>query len=468
MIRRHATTFRLALMAGDALGAFFLFCALSIVRFGPAWQDRWAAIGPDAFVVAGVFAALWVTTLFLANLYRMRARWSIRLELVDVLRSALVVAVLVFGLLFAFKLPNVSRLFLLQLFVVEAIATLVGRTVLRLGFRLLRRRGGSARFLLVVGDGPAARDFAARIGPHRELGLRIVGFIATESGPPRHLGPLGDRLGFTDDVPDILHSRVIDEVAICLEADQAALVEPLARLCEDEGRIVRIPLDGAAPTITGGRLEDFDGIEVLSLVRGPDHAAALLLKRLLDLAGAAVGLVVLSPMLAAIAIWIRLVDGGPVLFSQERVGLNLRPFPVVKFRTMALDAEERLSELLEQNVLSGHAFKLDDDPRLTRTGRILRRTSLDELPQLWNVLVGQMSLVGPRPPLPREVAEYDIWHRRRLSMKPGMTGLWQVEARREAEFDRWVTLDLAYIDRWSLWLDLKILIRTVPAMLAGR
>jgi lipopolysaccharide/colanic/teichoic acid biosynthesis glycosyltransferase len=135
---------------------------------------------------------------------------------------------------------------------------------------------------------------------------------------------------------------------------------------------------------------------------------------------------------------------------------------------MGVDAEERLEELRDQNELVGHAFKLDDDPRLTRTGRILRRTSLDELPQLWNVLVGQMSLVGPRPPLPTEVAGYDIWHRRRLSMKPGITGLWQVEARNDPEFDRWVALDLTYIDRWSLWLDLKIMLRTVPAMLAGR
>jgi lipopolysaccharide/colanic/teichoic acid biosynthesis glycosyltransferase len=257
-------------------------------------------------------------------------------------------------------------------------------------------------------------------------------------------------------------------VAICLEPDQAAMVEPIARLCEDEGRIVRIPLDRGAPTLTGGRIEDFDTITVLSLVRGPDHAAALILKRLVDVVGAAIGLVVLSPLLVVLAVWIRIVDGAPVLFRQERVGLNLRPFPVVKFRTMAPDAEERLPELLDQNVLSGHAFKLDDDPRLTRTGPLLRRTSFDELPQLWNVLIGQMSLVGPRPPLPREVAGYDIWHRRRLSMKPGITGLWQVEARRDPEFDRWVALDLAYIDRWSLWLDLKIMLKTVPAMLAGR
>jgi exopolysaccharide biosynthesis polyprenyl glycosylphosphotransferase len=468
VIRRHATTLRLALMSGDAIGSFLLFCALSIVRFGSNWRERWAAVGLDAFVVATLFGALWVSALWLANLYRMRARWSIRSEMVDIVRSALVLAVITFSLLYALKLPNVSRLFLMQLFAVEIVVTLTGRTILRLGFRILRQRGGSARFLLVVGDGPAARTFVDRIRRHRELGLRIVGFVGTEIGAGRPVESFGERLGIIDDIPAIIHSRVVDEVAICLEPDDVALVEPITRLCEDEGRIVRIPLDGSAPLLTGGREEEFDGILVLSLVRGPDRAVALILKRLVDIAGAVIGLMVLSPLLSFVAVCIRLVDGGPILFRQERVGLNLRPFSVVKFRTMVPDAEERLAELLGRNALVGHAFKLDDDPRLTRTGRFLRRTSLDELPQLWNVLVGQMSLVGPRPPLPREVASYDIWHRRRLSMKPGITGLWQVEARRDPEFDRWVSLDLSYIDRWSLWLDAKILLRTVPAMLSGR
>ena len=156
-----------------------------------------------------------------------------------------------------------------------------------------------------------------------------------------------------------------------------------------------------------------------------------------------------------------------MVFRQERVGLHGRPFRVVKFRTMVPDAEEHLAELEALNEISGPAFKLTDDPRLTRTGGWLRRTSIDELPQLWNVLRGEMSLVGPRPPLPSEVLDYDIWHRRRLSMQPGITGLWQVAARREPDFDRWVRLDLDYIDRWSLWLDLKIILRTIPAVLTG-
>ncbi|HET7030877.1 MAG TPA: sugar transferase [Candidatus Limnocylindrales bacterium] len=454
-------------MLADAFGAAGLFWLVSLGRFGPSWRSQWTAVGVDPIVLAAAFASLWVTALWLANLYRLRARWAIRSELFDIIRAATAVAVVVFSLLFVFKLPNVSRLFLVQLFAAEIIATAFVRIGLRLGFRVLRRHGGSARYLVVVGDGPTAQTFAARVVRHRELGLRIVGYVAT--APDTGLvGQLGPRLGWIDDLEDLLHSRVVDEIAICLEPNDAALVEPLTRMCVDEGRIVRIPLRTGAPSLTGGRIEEFDGIPILSLVSGPDRALELLLKRIADLVGAAIGLLILSPVLVLTALWIRRVDGGPILFRQERVGLNLRPFRVLKFRTMATDAEARLEALLEHNVLVGHAFKLDDDPRLTRTGRFLRRTSLDELPQLWNVIRGQMSLVGPRPPLPREVATYDIWHRRRLSMKPGITGLWQVEARREPEFDRWVALDLDYIDHWSLWLDLKIIARTVPAMLGGR
>jgi lipopolysaccharide/colanic/teichoic acid biosynthesis glycosyltransferase len=166
-----------------------------------------------------------------------------------------------------------------------------------------------------------------------------------------------------------------------------------------------------------------------------------------------------------LALAVRQDSAGRALFKQRRVGLHGRTFEVLKFRTMHDGAEDRLTELMELNEIRGHAFKLTADPRVTRVGRWLRRTSLDELPQLWNVLRGEMSLVGPRPPLVSEVQGYNVWHRRRLSMKPGMTGLWQVRARTEQDFDRWVETDLEYIDSWSLWLDLRILLRTIPAVL---
>ncbi len=275
-------------------------------------------------------------------------------------------------------------------------------------------------------------------------------------------------LGTLDQIEEVLHGRVVDEVAICLPAERIGLVEPITRLCEEEGKIVRIPVDEIGLTLPGGRIEEFDGIPVLSLVYGPDRAVSLAGKRLLDLVLGTVALIVLSPVLALVALTVRVVDGGPVLFRQTRVGLHGRPFDVVKFRSMQPDAEEHLDELRDRNEIRGPAFKVTDDPRLTRTGRVLRATSLDELPQVWNVLRGEMSLVGPRPPLPREVDGYDLWHRRRLSMKPGITGLWQVQGRRDEDFDRWVELDLAYIDRWSIWLDFKIMLRTIPAMFQGR
>ena len=191
-------------------------------------------------------------------------------------------------------------------------------------------------------------------------------------------------------------------------------------------------------------------------------------KRLFDVAFGGVALVLLAPLLAFVGLVVRAVDGGPILFRQTRIGLHGRPFQLIKFRTMEPGAEDRLEELMARNEIRGPAFKVTDDPRLTRTGRILRATSLDELPQIWNVLRDEMSLVGPRPPLPWEVDAYDPWHHRRLAVKPGITGLWQVQARQGEDFDQRVELDLEYIDRWSVWLDIEIIVRTIPAMFKGR
>src|SRR5439155_3028267 len=224
----------------------------------------------------------------------------------------------------------------------------------------------------------------------------------------------------------------------------------------------------AGLTVPGARVEEFDGIAIASLVYGPDRTLALVAKRLFVLSLASIALVILSPVLAMVAAWVRLRDGSGVLFSQVRVGLHGRPFTIHKFRTMVQDAEERYEEVVQLSDTTGPAFKMTNDPRITRTGATLRRFSLDELPQLWNVVRGDMSLVGPRPAPPREVAGYDLWHRRRLSMKPGITGLWQVRARRDEDFDRRASIDLEYIDRWSLLLDLRIIVETVPALVQGR
>ncbi len=469
MIRRYALTLHLALGLADAATAATLFVAVSVVRFGPdAWLGTWEAAGIAGPLAAILYGLGWAFTLWLQGLYRLRARWSVRRELLDVLRSAVMLAVLVFAILFLFRLPDVSRLFLLALFPLQVSITVLLRVLIRFGFSLLRARGQNLRYTLIIGANESGVAFARRLAAHRDLGLRVVGYLTGPDDPPSVKGLPARVIGTLDDIEDVLHSRVVDEVAICLPASQWPLIESVAQLCEDEGKIVRIPLHGLGTILESGRVDELDGVPILSLVHGPDRALALAAKTALDVVGAAIGLVVLSPLLGVIALAVLVRDGRPILFRQQRVGLHGRPFGLLKFRTMGIDAEERLAELEAENEIAGPAFKLTNDPRVTRTGRWLRRTSLDELPQLLNVLRGEMSLVGPRPPLPREVAGYTIWHRRRLSMKPGITGLWQVSARREETFDRWVELDLDYIERWSFWLDLKILLRTIPAMLQGR
>jgi len=484
MIRRHATALRLSLAAVDYLAAVAVFVGVSIVRFGPAWREAWQAAAADPWLLAGAYGAGWVAILWLLGLYRLRSRWSWRAEWTDLLRAILLIALLTFAFLFAAKLPNVSRLFLLGLFGAHAVVAVASRGLLRVQLVRARERGRNIQYVLVIGNGPAAHDFARHLEENAYLGLRVAGFLA-DPGPndpapgalpaaappaPAHIraaAPAGT-LGRIDEIETVLLSKVIDEVAICLPPEHGAFAEPIARLCAEEGLIVRVPLVDGATAIPGGRLEDFEGIRLQSLVYGPDRTLALIAKRLIDVAGGIGGLVLFSPIIAVAAVAIRLDGLGPVFFRQVRVGLRGRLFRVLKFRTMVPDAEARRAELLEQNEIRGHAFKVTDDPRVTRIGRFLRRTSMDEVPQFWNVVRGEMSLVGPRPPLPEEVTGYNLWHRRRLAMKPGITGLWQVSARREEDFDRWVRIDLDYIDRWSLWLDLKIILRTVPAMLQGR
>jgi exopolysaccharide biosynthesis polyprenyl glycosylphosphotransferase len=466
VIRRHATGFRALLMAFDAALAVATLVVLSIWRFGEDWDVWWRLIIPVPEVFLALYAAGWVTVLTINGLYRPRARWSVLREAIDVVKATVTMAVITFSVLFLFKLPEVSRLFLLVLFPAQAILTTLTRVILRAALEHIRELGYNVRYVLVLGGGVRGQAFATKLEAHRELGLRIDGFL--DDDPAIQL-PNGWKVhGRLDQLERILHERIIDEGEICLPFSQWNLIDAISRICEEEGKIVRIPIDVLDRAISAGRVEELDGTPVFSIVSGPDRALALLVKRLIDVVVASLGLVVVSPLLLVVAVAIRLRDGAPILFHQERVGLHGRPFRVVKFRTMEVGAEERLAELAADNEITGPAFKVTNDPRVTKTGRFLRRTSLDELPQLWNVLRGEMSLVGPRPPLPSEVGGYDLWHRRRLSMKPGITGLWQVGRRREPDFDRWVEADLEYIDRWSLWLDLKILARTIPAAMEGR
>jgi exopolysaccharide biosynthesis polyprenyl glycosylphosphotransferase len=245
--------------------------------------------------------------------------------------------------------------------------------------------------------------------------------------------------------------------------------EDVFLLCEEVGVKTRLVLDFFPHVLARVELEELEGTPLLTFSTTPEDDLAFLLKRSLDVAlSVAIGVVSIVP-LAVAAVLIKLTSRGPVLFRQTRCGLNGRPFTLLKLRTMVEGAESRLGDVRHLNEHDGPVFKAAKDPRVTWFGRLIRRFSFDELPQVWNVLKGEMSLVGPRPPLPEEVARYERWQRRRLSMKPGVTGLWQVSGRNDiTDFDEWLQLDLAYIDNWSLSLDAKILLRTIPTVLSGK
>jgi exopolysaccharide biosynthesis polyprenyl glycosylphosphotransferase len=464
VIRRHLMALRLSLVAADWASATAVFLLASLVRFGDGeWLEFWRRLGLDIRAVAALFGVAWVAALWSRGLYELRGRWRLQSEVLDILRATVLVAALALSALFVLKQENVSRLFLVILFAAQPLATLSIRATLRAWFTRLRERGHNTQYMLVVGTGRLACNFADRVESRAGLGIVVIGHLAVPGETPGDLGrPI---LGTIEEIARVFHEHVVDEVAVCLEPAFLRYLDPVALLAADEGKVVRVPFDPTGLPLPNAREEEFEGFLVRSLVFGQAHELGLAVKRVADIAGSLVGLVVLSPLLLATTLTIRLRDGSPVLFRQTRVGHNGRTFTICKFRTMVPDAEERYEEVAALSDTKGAAFKMLDDPRVTPTGAFLRRTSLDELPQLWNVLKGDMSLIGPRPAPPREVEGYDIWHRRRLSMKPGITGLWQVGSRLDAHFDERAQLDLAYIDRWSVLLDLKILLRTVPAVL---
>ena len=462
-------TLTILLMLADFVAAASVFLVVSVIRFRLDPGAVWSA-GVDVLPAALLFAFTWTSVFFALGLYRLRVRWSLLAEARDIFRGTVVVVATTLSLLFVVNQADVSRLLLALLFIVQPLVVLGGRSLLRLWFERRRRTGRDTSYMLVVGIGDLAQEFADRVEAHHALGMRIIGHLSVpgegaEETPSAVSRPI---LGKIEDINRVFRAHVVDEVAVCLPSSAIEYLDPIITIAADEGKTVRIPRDLTEGILVGALQEEFDSFLVQSVVHDGQRELEKAVKRAFDVVGAALVLMILSPALVATAAAIWLRDGSPILFRQTRVGLHGRAFTMMKFRTMHPDAEARLASLAHRNEVVGPAFKLSNDPRITRVGTFLRASSIDELPQLINVLRGDMSLVGPRPALPHEVAEYDIWHRRRLSVRPGISGLWQIEARSDAAFDNRASLDLRYIDQWSLWLDLRILARTLPAVLFSR
>ena len=385
-----------------------------------------------------------------------------------VFRALAVTLGALFTLLFFLQIEYVSRIMILLF----AGVVLVLLLLIRLGAYTYFRRGfQSGRYswrVMIIGTGDRARRMARTLRDEADWGVKIACFLDPDPGR------VGDQvdgvpiLGTVGNISVFLKNHVIDEVIIALPRSLLDDVHPIVEACEEEGVKLQFMADIFDVARARVGFSRIGAIPLISIEPVALNTRKLYLKRGLDVTLTLLAMPVALPLIALAAVAIKLDSPGPVFFLQERVGLRKHPFKMFKLRSMYTDAEERLKELEHLNEAEGPIFKIRDDPRITRVGRFLRKTSIDELPQLFNVLRGEMSLVGPRPMSVRDVELFDRGiQRKRFSVKPGITCLWQISGRSDLTFEQWLELDLEYIRRWSLWLDIKLLVKTLPAVLRG-
>jgi exopolysaccharide biosynthesis polyprenyl glycosylphosphotransferase len=469
MLKQRANLFRRTNVTLD----IFVTC-LSLVAAVLAYHSIFAPTTPFSILLYRYVPTLYFALPIWYVLFRINGMYdSRRLDAVPKVVWTTTVSVgegiaLLILISYFMRITTISRIFVLLFGCINVVLLVLERVALKQFLYRLRSKGYNFRRVLIVGTGTRARSVARKLETHREWGMVVYGFL---SQAPEDVGKQLDSarvLGRVEDLQHIISSNPIDEVHIALPLLNLDKITSILEVCEEQGIRTRVMLDLYSPTISQVHLEDFRGTPMLTFTASPMETWEMVIKEAIDRIGAFVLLGLLMPLFLFLSLCIKLTSKGPVFFVQERVGLYKRRFRMYKFRTMVHNAEELKESLLDRNELSGPVFKIKDDPRCTFVGRLLRKTSLDELPQLINVLQGEMSFVGPRPPLAAEVNQYEPWQYRRLSMKPGISGLWQVSGRNEVDFEKWMKLDLQYIDSWSLKLDFLIILRTLPAVLLGR
>jgi len=465
MLKAHAVFFRRLMITVDlcivAAATFLVYLCRDFLKNIHALNIY--------FELLPVLFMIWGGLLYHFGMYRSFRVKKIPEILLIILKSA-VLGFIIFGsFTYIFRLTYVSRLLIFYIFSLTAIFLSIEKIILILFFRYVRRKGLNYRNLLIVGTGKRAQRFIKLVKGHSEWGLRIIGLVDDEESKRGEVIEGYKVLGSFKDVPDIIHNNVVDEVVFVVPRAWLGKIEEIMHFCESEGLKVSVAVDYFELKFSKAKQTDLHGFPLLTFESTPDRVGQLFIKRVTDIVVSILALIFCAPLLIVISLLVKWSLQGPVIFKQTRCGFNWRQFTLYKFRTMVEDAEEKQQELAGFNEMKGPVFKLANDPRLTKIGRFLRRYSLDELPQFWNVLKGDMSLVGPRPPLPSEVQQYAPMQRRRLSMRPGLTCLWQIRGRNQiSDFDEWVKLDLEYIDNWYLGLDFIILFRTIYVVLTGK
>lgn len=418
-------------------------------------------------VIAAATIPVWIIFLSFYGSYKDIRTKSLSKEISIVIKAAIFAALTLGSFIFIFKLVLTSRLFVGINILVTATFLMGAKLSLNKFFDYIHKRGFNQINLLVVGTGARAREFIKEVKEHANWGLRVVGLIDDEHGMFGKEIEGFRVLGRLQDIPFILHRIVVDRVIFVVPRLWLNKIDEAILACEREGISTSISMDLYNLRIAQVRQTEFGRFPLLEFETFSAKQWQLFLKRTIDLVFSIILLIIFAPLILITIIAIKSTSEGPILFKQTRSGLNGRRFTLYKFRTMYVGAEMKRRELEKMNEMDGPVFKMKNDPRITKVGRILRKFSIDEIPQLINVLKGDMSIVGPRPPLPVEVELYKMWQRRRLSLKPGLTCIWQVSGRNKVQFEKWMEMDLDYIDHWSLWLDVKILFKTVFVVLFG-
>jgi len=398
--------------------------------------------------------------------YEFRTKPFVR-TIFEVSKSSAITTLILGSLIFLVQLKMTSRLFIGIYCASSVLLILTERYLMTILLDYFHTRGFNQVNLLIVGTGKRSIQFIRTVKEHSNWGLSIVGLIDDDHGKFGKVIEGYRVLGRIQDIPFILHRKVIDRVIFVVPRLWLNRIDEAILACEREGIATSISMDLYNLNIAKVRQTDFSGLPLLEFETFSASQLQLFVKRTLDIIFSLSLLILLAPLMLTVAIAIKIESRGPIFFKQLRSGLNGRLFTLYKFRSMVVNAEVKKKNLMKQNEMDGPTFKMKRDPRITRLGRIIRKMSIDELPQLLNVLLGDMSIVGPRPPLPVEVELYQIWQRRRLSLKPGITCIWQVSGRNNIRFDRWMEMDLEYIDNWSLWLDFKIMFKTFFVVITG-
>lgn len=479
MIARYGQLANLFLKISDQL---LMLCALSlaiVINYAPEARVPISEYAIDFLstrvkvtnaLLGACMLLIWYMVFNLQGIYRSHRFSTFVEELQEIGRAAFLASLTLLMVAQIGRWQTITLWTAACVGLIGMVLIIVMRLLLRLNLRHLRLRGHNIKTLLIVGGGPRARWFANEVRQRSDLGYRIIGYVDDQINFNGH-GIRGvPRLGDVADLPGIIAHDVIDEVFVALPIkSQYSQIETAINLLEEQGIMVHLLSDHFPHRLARSHPSEFEGAPLLSLHSAPPVTWRTEIKRIIDIAAAAILMVLLFPLLALVALAIKLDSDGPVFFIQGRVGFNKRRFRMIKFRTMCVDAEARMQEVEHLNEKTGPIFKITNDPRTTRVGWWLRKTSIDELPQLINVLLGDMSIVGPRPLSVRDALRMETaWQKRRFSVKPGLTCLWQVSGRSNLSFEQWMQLDLEYIDRWSLGLDGLILLRTIPAILLAR